>query len=130
MARNIYDTSPNAVSVKQLIHFSQLIGTGRFQQYDYKEVANRHIYGRPEPPEYALRNRVNVSMQVFYGTADTVTNAQDVQNLIELFEPVVKKIWPAVGANHFDFVLSKDAHEKFYGRIVQMIRNAERAALR
>lgn len=125
MARNIVESSPNSVSVKQLVHFAQLIESGRFRQFDYKEPANQRIYGQAMPPEYQLQARINVSLLVFYGTADTVTSALGVQRLIDECEPFVASVHPAIGANHFDFVLSNDAYVKFYAKIIRFVRAAD-----
>lgn len=128
MARNIAENSPNGVSVKQLVHFGQLIESGRFHQFDYKEPANRRIYGQAVPPEYQLRARINVSLQVFYGTADTVTSPLGVQRLIDECEPFVERVLPSIGANHFDFVLNSDARDKYYEKIVRFVRRADVAS--
>ncbi|CAD7088526.1 unnamed protein product, partial [Hermetia illucens] len=72
----IYETTPAGVSTKQIIHFGQLIQSGKFQQYDYRSRQNNYrLYKRTTPPEYNLKN-VQVPIQMFYGGQDFLMSRQ------------------------------------------------------
>lgn len=72
MARHVINNSPNTISTKQLVHFGQLIKSGRFQKYDYRTSANLRIYGQSEPPMYNL-SKIEGNLFVYYGAKDVVT---------------------------------------------------------
>lgn len=82
MARHMLRNSPNIASIKQLMHFGQIIKSNRFQQFDYKETANLRIYGHPQPPEYDL-SALNASLFVYYGLADFTTPANVTEIIFE-----------------------------------------------
>lgn len=60
------------VSVKQLVHFSQLVQSGKFQKYDY-ESSNKNFYGISHPPEYNL-SKITAPISILYGTKDALVS--------------------------------------------------------
>lgn len=55
-------------SVKQFLHYKQIIETNRFEMYDYG-AENLKIYGRSTPPEYDLK-KVVTPAYIYYGEYD------------------------------------------------------------
>lgn len=67
---------PAGASWKQLIHYGQMINSGKFQMYDYRNSGgstnkNLKLYGTEQPPEYQL-SRVRVPTALYYGTSDNL----------------------------------------------------------
>lgn len=75
MARHVINNTPNTISTKQVVHFGQLLKSGKFQRFDYKSSANLRIYGQAEPPAYNIRN-VTTNMFVYYGVKDFLTTVK------------------------------------------------------
>lgn len=58
--------------VKQVSHFTQLIQTGKFRQYDYKNL-NQNYYKNNTPPDYLLEE-INAPLYVYHASEDLLTS--------------------------------------------------------
>ncbi|CAG9093140.1 unnamed protein product [Plutella xylostella] len=102
----IFGHTPDGVSLKNLVHFSQLLNSRKFQQYDYGEKRNMKTYGAKKPPEYELK-KVTTPTLLIYGENDHLVNASDVRKLGRTLPNVVKLYriedtkW-----NHLDYLWS------------------------
>lgn len=56
------------VSVNQLVHFNQLVHSGRFSQFDYNSE-NLVRYNSLEPPDYQLEN-VKTNVYLYHASED------------------------------------------------------------
>lgn len=63
----------DSISMKQLIHFAQIVESDRFQQFDYGKSNKKH-YGTSKPPEYDLA-ATTVPVTIFYGNKDGLVPA-------------------------------------------------------
>ena len=69
---------PAGSSVKQLLHFAQLIKDKQFQHYDFRsDQANIKEYGQIIPPVIDLKKIQKVSVAMFVGKNDDVANPID-----------------------------------------------------
>lgn len=56
-----------------MVHFSQMVLSDKFRQYDYGPEKNLAIYNATEPPNYKLEN-INVPLILFYADNDWLSN--------------------------------------------------------
>jgi len=64
---------PAGGSFDTMVHYAQMIQSGKFRQYDYGRAKNILIYNSMEPPEYNLTN-ITIPIALFYGPGDLLDN--------------------------------------------------------
>lgn len=84
---------PAGTSMKNLIHFDQLVKTKRPVKFDYGREYNIDYYGQAKPPEYSLAN-MKTDVGIFWSLGDEFVPPGNVKQLIRELGPFVKK-------NHF-----------------------------
>ncbi|KAG5669636.1 hypothetical protein PVAND_017520 [Polypedilum vanderplanki] len=109
---------PRAVSLKQIVHFSQLLHTERFLHYNYGEK-NIEIYGQNEPPEYDLRN-VQIRIYIYAGKNDLLINLKDLEHFRDIL-PNVKRFKVLENYNHCDFNYGINSKKLVYDFIIKSI---------
>lgn len=134
----ILETTPAGISRGQLLHFGQLINSGKaeiysdsvqsnptelfpgkFQQYDFDSARlNRQHYGQPNPPVYQLKN-VRLNMQLFYGNRDALASREDVLRLVRDLRNSRLKLYQVRGYNHIDFLYAESAPQMIYEKIIE-----------
>ena len=103
---------PSGGSFKQLVHFGQMIKSGKFQKFNY---------GMSQPLEYDL-SKVTVPVGIHYALGDKLVTAPDALKLknalsnVILFHEISSKCF-----THFDFVLAKDGDELLYQLVIQYL---------
>lgn len=100
--------TPAGVSVKQGIHFIQLVRDGGFRKFDYDDVKiNQEKYGSDKPPEYDL-SRVTVPVNIIGSADDRTANLTNIRRLIEKLPNVkIKEIVKIDNFEHNDFLYSR-----------------------
>lgn len=68
---------PSGSSLKQFLHFAQLISSGRFQKYDYGATLNQKYYGQELAPEIDISTITRVPIGLFVGSQDELADAED-----------------------------------------------------
>ena len=118
-----FSHTPAGTSVKNMLHFSQLIREKQFQMYDYGYFGNIRKYGWVFPLVYNLKQITNPVVLVS-GSNDWLANPTDVSWLSKELNHVLinKKI---DGYNHLDFIWGLDAREKVYSYILKSIKKYE-----
>lgn len=114
---------PAGTSVRDVIHFAQMVRTGKFQMYDYGEVGNIQHYHQPVVPKYNVTS-VNTPVVMFSGSHDWLADPYDVNNNLKQQLPYLVYSKDLPGWNHLDFVWGMRAHEMIYGEIVEMMNNS------
>lgn len=66
---------PSGSSTRQVMHFMQLMATGKFQKYHYSQKTNMEKYGSDQPPEYDL-SKITAQIHFLYGSNDWLATAQ------------------------------------------------------
>ncbi|KAG7210308.1 hypothetical protein KM043_011849 [Ampulex compressa] len=113
---------PAGASVKQVLHYSQLVRSGRFRQYNYGFLGNWKVYRRLIPPAYDLK-KVKVPVILHYGVNDWLSHVRDVHQLYnELGNPVAKFRVPHGRFNHLDFIFGVDVKQLVYEKVLGMLR--------
>ncbi|CAK1547289.1 unnamed protein product [Leptosia nina] len=118
----IYNHFPAGSSVKQFVHYGQLVKSGYFQQYDYK-LLNLQKYGTHTPPSYPVE-KITAPIAIFYGKEDLLSELADVKmltsklpNLIELYTVEDPNF------SHFDFIYARDKGILLFPKIMSLMGN-------
>jgi len=116
--------TPAGTSVKNIIHFSQMIRSNKLQMYDYKWNGNMHKYMQPYPPTYDIE-QMSVPVALFTGTADWLATPEDIDMYLRPFLPNLiydqtDKFW-----NHVDFVWGKNANEIIYENVISLLKGIQ-----
>lgn len=116
---------PAGASRKQLIHFGQLVNSGKFCMYDYGYIKNLMTYGQSEPPSYDL-SKVKVPVALYYALNDWLADLKDVQKLIDQLPNIIGKYeikHPKF--NHMDFLFATDAKKLVYEHVIEVMKANE-----
>lgn len=109
-----------------MIHFANLINSGRFQHYDYKEQ-NMAIYNTPVPPDYPLQVIRGLDLRLFYGTKDTLMAKRDVERLADYLRySNTVQVTQIRDFNHVDYIFGSNVTEILYRPVIDiMLNNAQ-----
>mmetsp|Transcript_9235 Transcript_9235/g.24394 ORF Transcript_9235/g.24394 Transcript_9235/m.24394 type:complete len:447 (+) Transcript_9235:224-1564(+) len=105
-------------SVRNMVHWFQIMVTGRFQMYDDQcggAFALRRLYRGHQPPQYSLR-QMQVPVALFCGGADSLPDTKWL--LSELSTTVFVHIEPSY--EHLDFQFARCAPSRIYTKIVRL----------
>lgn len=104
-----------------MFHYTQLIATNRFAQYDYGDALNVEKYGNCTPPDYSLDN-CTAPVALFYSDQDTLARSANVQRLAQKLPNVIalRRI-PDDTFNHIDFVWAADAKDFVYSSVLNLM---------
>lgn len=79
---SVYTGQANfALSKKNLAHLVQFIIYDEFAKFDYGEDGNMMVYGRPDPPEYDLKNITNRTVGIIYSSNDEWASLEDFESI-------------------------------------------------
>ncbi|XP_077486701.1 lysosomal acid lipase/cholesteryl ester hydrolase-like [Amblyomma americanum] len=81
---------PAGTSMKNVIHYGQLVKSKRPQKFDYGASENYEVYGQRSPPEYNL-SRVATDVGLFWSKGDEFVTPSDVEELRYALGPTVKR---------------------------------------
>ena len=111
---------PSGTSLRDMVHFAQLLVSGKCQMFDYGIIENFYYYGQAEPPRYHVEN-IRVPIAIFSGSHDTLSNPTDVKLLIPKIKNLVynKQLH---NYNHIDFVLALNAYMLLYPDVVKLVK--------
>lgn len=118
---------PAGTSLKNIIHFGQLIVAGKCQKFDYGKKGNRQHYNQDTPPVYDATKMITPTA-FFFGGHDTLSNKTDVEALMSKLPPVKYQEFLSKW-NHIDFVFGIDAKELLYDKLVDIMKGGLMAEL-
>ncbi|KFO90374.1 Lysosomal acid lipase/cholesteryl ester hydrolase, partial [Buceros rhinoceros silvestris] len=111
---------PAGTSVKNIIHWHQVIMADQFQAYDYGSKENMKKYNQSTPPAYNIE-KINTPIAVWSAGRDKFADPKDMARLLpRITNLIYHEHFPAWG--HLDFIWGLDAPEKMYGKIIELIR--------
>lgn len=121
---------PSSGSLKQLIHYGQLIKSDRFCQFDYGATTNKQIYGHWQPPDYNLKAS-SAPVAIFYSDGDIFVHPLDaMRTRAELKNVVQFHRVDSETFNHYDFVVGTDVNSLLYDYVIELVREMDTAVLR
>ncbi|KAK8763163.1 hypothetical protein V5799_034230 [Amblyomma americanum] len=82
--------APAGTSMKNLVHFAQLVTSKKATKFDYGPEDNMIYYGQEEAPEYKISN-VKTDVGIFWSRGDQFVPPENVRELIKDLGPRVKK---------------------------------------
>ncbi|KAM7299623.1 gastric triacylglycerol lipase [Ixodes scapularis] len=82
--------TPAGTSMKNVIHFDQLVKSKKAQKFDYGKVINREYYGQRRPPLYKIAN-VKTDVGIFWSKGDQFVPPANVKILLRELGSRVKK---------------------------------------
>jgi len=113
---------PSPTSSQNLAHWSQLVRSGTFHAFDYGEAENLKLYGQATPQIYDLKN-IHIPVAAFYGDLDYLANPIDIESFLLKELPNVVKAKKIENFKHNDFVWGRNAWEKVYHDVVELLMN-------
>lgn len=97
-------------SWKTIVHFSQLINSGKFQQFDYGSTGNLFHYGSIHPPEYDL-SQITLPISLFWSQNDLLSSEEDVMLLKSKLKTKTRLYMvPDPKFNHLDYIWAIDVN--------------------
>lgn len=118
--------TPNGVSTRQAWHYTQLMRTDDFQQYDYEsKKMNKKMYGTEKPPKYNLK-KISTPVKLFYAKDDNTGTLDNVLRLKhELPNVELSYMVPIVNFGHVDFIYSRYANIGVNKKVLEAINQAD-----
>ncbi|VDK71571.1 unnamed protein product [Litomosoides sigmodontis] len=121
----VYIGGEGGTSVMNMIHWMQMVNSGKMQAYDYESVElNQLHYGRDSPPVYNISS-INVPIYLYWGKNDWLATASDVTNslLSVLPSSSIRLKREFENYNHLDFIWGLRAAAEIYQPIISIIQN-------
>ena len=115
---------PCGTSLKNMMQYSQMINTGRFQKYDYGKRENIKRYNAPIPPEYNV-TRVNIPTVLVSGSVDGLAVPKDVEWTMKQLPNLVNHI-EVEGYGHTDFMWAINAGTAVNEKIIKIVEDTEK----
>lgn len=113
--------APAGTSVKNMVHYSQMYETGRFQNYDYGSIEkNQKHYGQSYPPQFHPEN-ITTPMALFSGKDDWLADPKDVNKLKRKLKSL-KYFTMIDDWDHLDFIWAMDAKKVVYDKVMALLK--------
>jgi len=110
LATLVNHASPR-VSINQLSHYVQSMQTGKFRQFDHRQM-NWAYYNSSTPPDYQLKNVVS-PIYLYQAAEDLLISRLDVEHLRDELPNVMQyRIIP--NWNHVDFTYGRNSRKVLY----------------
>ena len=111
---------PAGTSIKNIVHFSQLVVSKNFQMYDYgNETENKKHYNQTVPPVYDVKN-VKLPVALYCGGADWLADLNDV-NILRNKLPNIIEDYSVDDWDHSDLVWASNATLIYYDRMLELM---------
>jgi len=120
--------TPAGTSRQNMAHYGQMIGSGKFQKFDYDKFRwftskNMAKYGSKTPPLYDV-TKMEVPTVLFSGGKDILADAIDVKGLVPKLKNLVAHFHDPE-LDHLDYIWGLTSAESVYKPIIQMIADEE-----
>lgn len=111
---------PAGTSSKDMIHFAQMVKSGKFQKFDYGKSENIKRYNQEYAPSYNV-SKVEVPVALYTGSNDWLADPTDVNTNLKPFLPNVILHKNIDAWNHLDFVWGINAKNMIYLDIIEVM---------
>jgi len=115
--------TPAGTSAQNIVHFGQMIQSGKFQKHDYGFIGNLFHYGSYKAPEYVVSN-MEIPTVLFWGGKDVLADPEDVQALIPKIKNLAGNYFDP-DLDHLDYIWGTTAADTVYNVIIRMINKDE-----
>lgn len=113
----IVANTPAGASVKQFVHYAQLVNSKKFRRFDYGWFRNVFTYGSFSPPEYPVE-RVSCPLVLYYSSNDWWAAVADVQMLKDRLVSVAGYyLITDPEFNQLDFIYATDVQTLVYDQV-------------
>ncbi|KAL5010053.1 hypothetical protein ScPMuIL_012358 [Solemya velum] len=113
--------SPAGTSMRDLVHFSQMVRSDKFQRYDYgSKTENMKHYGQADPPVYNVTQMTTPTV-LFWAEDDWLADSTDVKQLISNIQNLLGS-YEIDNWNHLDFIWGVDAAKIVYDKIIKIMK--------
>lgn len=113
---------PQGTSIETVLHYRQIIISGKFSQYDFGPERNVILYKNMTPPEYSLEN-ITSPVILYYGPNDAYTTREDVMVLRSKLPNATSRQVPFEMFSHLDFLFSNDSKRLLYNDVMNVLKN-------
>jgi pimeloyl-ACP methyl ester carboxylesterase len=114
---------PGGTSVKNMIHWGQLISSGRFQKFDYGVVGNLEMYNQTTAPLYDISQiDPKLPIALIYGLEDELADPVDVEAIIKTLPTPPIFVKELSTYSHLDFCWAIDAVTQFYQDVISILK--------
>jgi pimeloyl-ACP methyl ester carboxylesterase len=111
----------DTMGLKKVLHYSQLMESGKFRQFDHGKEGNMKNYGTPEPPDYEL-TLITTPSFIYGGDRDGFVSPADLERLKNEMQNVKKyKIVPTY--SHCDIIVGSRAKKDVYKDILNAVKS-------
>lgn len=111
----------SGISSKDLIHYAQLIATGRFQRFDDGMAENLKKYGTVIPPEYDV-SKITSAVVLICARNDFVSELEDIAILRSKLQNVVEYyVVPDPYWSHNDHFYARKAPKLVFSKILEQL---------
>ncbi|KAJ8673200.1 hypothetical protein QAD02_004462 [Eretmocerus hayati] len=109
---------PSGVSLKTLLHYHQMVHSGRFAHYDYGRELNEKIYETGNSPDYDI-SKIQRPVGLFWAENDPVG---DYEEILQFYNKLPNKIFinkvKDNRFNHVDYLWGKKIYELVYSKLL------------
>ena len=120
---------PGGSSLINILHFLQVMRSGKFEMRDLGEQNNISVYGQPTPPEYNTTtmesNLKNLDMFLIKGGNDVLVTDDDFDRLLSHFKDKVGttlKYKTVDNYGHLDYIWAKDSIDTVNRPIINFLK--------
>ncbi|KAJ5066379.1 lipase [Anaeramoeba ignava] len=107
----IINHTPAGTSTKNMMHWSQLVFTNRWQMFDYGKQGNIEMYGVDPPPEFPAE-RITHPISFYFGGKDSLVTQANWEMLFAKLSPDVDHEVTVIDKyEHMDMLWALDAYK-------------------
>uniref|UniRef100_A0A8R1TV80 AB hydrolase-1 domain-containing protein n=1 Tax=Onchocerca volvulus TaxID=6282 RepID=A0A8R1TV80_ONCVO len=119
----VYIAGEGGTSVMNIIHWIQMVNSGKMQAYNYDSLEENQIhYGQDSPPIYNISS-IDVPIYLYWGKNDWLADVADIENslLSVLPNSSIKGRNQLKDFNHLDFIWGLRVPAEIYHPVISII---------
>ncbi|KAI6229118.1 AB hydrolase-1 domain-containing protein [Aphelenchoides fujianensis] len=124
---DVYTTNaPAGTSLKNMLHWTQLVNSGRFQTFDYGDPATNFVhYGQTTPVAFNLR-KIRVPVHLFLSDFDWLSTREDVEEfLLPNLRKTLAEVVRLPRFSHLDYIWGLTSGREIYAPIIESIKQLD-----
>jgi len=115
--------APAGTSVRNAVHFGQMVASGKFQKYDFGFIGNVWHYGTYKAPEYVV-SRMEVPTVLYWGGKDLFADPEDVGMLLFKIKNLQGSFYEGA-FDHLDYIWGTTTADRVYKPIIKIMTEDE-----